>query len=787
MKKVALFLGVMMTAISVWGQAPADVQKMMEQAKAKMKAIQNDPEIAQKMKQAQQDLNKFKRDTGVQNELKRANAQLEVLKRDHPEIGDVTIPDVNNTSVRIHDFDSLINSLDATNNELADMSQEVNQTVPKPNPFRQVDELPKFSQGTFVGLARLLSTQAGAALDAFQRGSLDTIVKDTSVSAADLGANFLALGFSKNAAVYLICHSIIRDPKDIWAANDLGAFFRTQMDYEKALQCFLYANKLNNGKAAVNTNIGWAAAYYGDFGTAKEYFNKALDIDENFTSALEGGATVAYAEGDIAALFQCLAREVKYVGGTGNTGGTGPSMAFASLCGGTAGLNEGDLDHQSSDPSADHTFDNPNPNDGHSSDASPGGQVDDIQYSRYKPVFISDAKQIEQGLIDGFKQDNASVEELKKRSASLTQQLRSMKPLVQTAYEEGEDIIYPASYRSYVEMLTSIDISFEKRASWWITKLNKKSDPFKRQVLQRDPDMTKQYVQALAACRGNEGCIQQVMCTWLPRMHKSKNADLAYIAKIWTEYYGHLTNAIQWYIDASAPFIYEVKDDEWNQYLNAKREFEVRKTIITAYGLWVGLLGNIGTSVASYIQMPVPDCPASKMFASIQAPDPYSKKLHHIYEFKDPNCFKIEQGMKGVFEDELTCHGEKVSFGMRLKTPPGLLQGKINVGVFAEKITDPLKASDLGFDKKVGGDISVSIGISKIEASSERKAEATYLDGHLIQVTTNSKDQLSVFNVPVAGQSTTEVLTAGNTSEKTVSLGPSSIIPRRQGNDDLSN
>jgi hypothetical protein len=198
------------------------------------------------------------------------------------------------------------------------------------------------------------------------------------------------------------------------------------------------------------------------------------------------------------------------------------------------------------------------------------------------------------------------------------------------------------------------------------------------------------------------------------------------------------------------------------------------------------LLGDIDTPIAGYIQTPVPDCPATKMFASIQAPDPYTKKPHHIYEFKDPNCFKIKQGMKGFFVDELTCHGEKVSFGVKLKSPPGLGQVKINMGGFAEHITDPLKASDLGFDRKVGGGVSVSMEISKIGVSAEGKAEATFLDGHLVQLTTNSKDEVSVFNVPVAGQSTTEVITAANTSEKTVPLRPSSKF-EPPPKDDLTN
>jgi tetratricopeptide (TPR) repeat protein len=786
MKKAILFLGIMMTAASVWGQAPADLQKMMEQAKAKMKSIQKDPKIAQKMKQAQQELDEFKKDTGVQNELKRAKAQLQSLKEDHPEIGDVEIPDLNNMNPQMPDFDSISRSLGAASNKLNEMTQLANQAVPKQNLFHHADKLPGLSESAFVLLARVLLKKADAALDAVQHYSLNTILKDTSINTTDLGANFLALGFSKNAAVDLICHGILKNPKNIWAANDLGAFFRTQMDYEKALQCFFYANSLDAGKAAVNTNIGWASAYYGDFGTAKKYFEKALAIDEDCNSALEGEANIAFAEGDIVALFQCLAKEVKYVGGNGNASGGGPSTAFASLCGGTAALNEGDLDHQTSDPTGDHTFDNPNPNDSHSSDIFPGGQVDDIQYTRYKPVFINDAKQITQGPADGFKQNKASLDELKKRSASLTAQLRSMKPLVQAAYEEGEYMIYPASYRNYVEMLTPIDVSFEKRTAWWITKLSKKSEPYRKQVIQRDVDMMKQYIQALAACGGDERCGHQVMCTWLPRMYKAKNADLAYIIKIWNEYYDHTAKAIQWYIDASAPFIYEVKNDEWNKYLNAKREFEVRKAIIQAYGMWTGLLGDINTPIVGYIQMPVPDCPATKMFAGIQAPDPYARKVHHIYEFKDPNCFKIEQGMKGFFEDELTCHGEKVSFGLKFKSPPGLGQVKVKMGGFAEHITDPLKASDLGFDRKIGGDLSVSMGISKIGASSERKVEATFLDGHLVQVTTNSKDELSVFNVPVAGESTTEIITAENTSEKTVSLGPSSIIPKHS-KDDLTN
>lgn len=551
------------------------------------------------------------------------------------------------------------------------------------------------SKNSLLALAALTIKSAQSKLDVVSLGNLHTMINDTSINKANIGAFFLATGASPDAALFLICHSIIENPGDIWAINDLGVYYRNTMDYERSLQCFLYANTLDTGKnTAINTNIGWASAYYGDFDAANKYFNKALSVNQNFQSANEGEATVAYARGDIKALFQCLAKEIKYIGGGGSGGG--PSGTFASTCGGVYSQNNAENGgNPSSDPGNDHTFDNSSPDD--APDAPPGADVDDIMFPKFRKAFVSKPEDIAQGFKTGTEQGTAAMHHMKSRVAQLIQMQKGLKPLGQKPYTDAEGyLIYPTNFEKYVDLLAPIDELLGNRLAWYRGKLSVKLKALNKDVSHHDADMVKQYLNALAACNDDGACERRVKCDWLPRLYGSKNNDLDVIARMWDDYYKKVFGAIQWYVDATGPLISHVHQQGWNQFLNARRQYRVRVAIIGAYSMWTMALGEILTDMCAVIKLPTPDCPPIEM-RGVSAPNPFSKKPKHIKEFEG-KCYnmKFDCGIGGIEEN---CHTTKFFIGIG----PAKL--------FLEHVDDPIYAQNHEYANKVGGTLSADMMI----------------------------------------------------------------------------
>ncbi|HEY5462370.1 MAG TPA: hypothetical protein VIJ95_03875 [Hanamia sp.] len=707
MKRIMIFLLFLFATFCAKAQAPQNAQKQIEDAQKMLKQMQSDPKIQAAMKRAQQAMNKVKSNTQLQNQMAQRSLRLDSLKKTDPAYANMKTPD--NDNMQIIGFDSIGSMLNVASQQAQNLSQITNQTNPKQDISHHAESLTKLTATSLSASVNNILKKVKEQLDFVTLSNLNAMGKDTSINTAGTGAFLLASGASTNAALYLICQGILKSPKNPWAINDLGVYYRDQMDIEKALQCYFYANVLDTGKnTAINTNIGWAAAYYGDFDVSEKYFDKALAIDSNFTSANEGEAMLAYARGDFGALWKILAKEVKNISYNSSTFDDGLSDDFATTCANAATETEGNLDNQTTDPTNDPTFDNPNPDDGNSQDPPPGADVDDIQYKRYKKVFVSDPKQIMSAIGEGALQNAKSYKELQNRQTALLQEFKSLKPLVQMPYIDDEgNLVYPNRFSKYVDLLTPVEISFEKRKAWYINKLEKKLELLRKDVINHDMDMGKQYSKDWSACGKLNGdaaneCVQEVQCKWIPQMYKSKNSDLDAIANLWNEYYDHTANAIQWYIDASAPFISRVHDAGWNQYLNDKREFKVRAAIIQAYGWWLDALGDIASNVSTIQQNP-PACPAVEV-AGV-APDPFSKKPKHIKEFEG-YCYDIKSNAFGSgLSEEETCHATTISFE---KGP---------IKVFYTHVNEPIYAQNNGYTNKIGTTISASkdIDIVKLE------------------------------------------------------------------------
>lgn len=753
MKRIMILLLFLFATFCAKAQAPQNAQKQIEDAKKMLKQMQSDPKIQAAMKRAQQAMNKAKSNTQLQNQMAQRSLRLDSLKKTDPAYANMKTPD--NDNMQIIGFDSIGSMLNAASEQAQNYSQTTNQTVPKQDISHHAEKLAKLTSISLSSSVNNILKKLKEQFDIVTLSNLNAMVKDTGINIASLGAFMLTTGADQNATLYLICNGILKKPQNPWAVNDLGVYYRDAMDNTKALECFFYSNKLDSGKnTAINTNIGWAAAYYGDFDASKKYFDKALAIDSNFTSANEGEAMLAYARGDFGALWKILAKEVKNISYNSSAFDDGLSDDFATTCANAAAETEGNLDNQTTDPNDDHTFDNPNPDDGLSQDQLPSGDVDDIQYTRYKKVFVSDPRQIFNSIREGALQSQKTYAEMKIYNNALAQELKSLKPLMQAPYKDDKgNLLFPNSFGKYVALLTSVEISFEKRTEWYINKLKKKLESLRKDVINRDMDMQKQYSTALLACGklngdSKDACVQEVECQWIPKMYTSKNNDLNEVANLWNDYYDHTVKSIQWYIDASAPFISRVHEAGWNQYLNAKRELAVRVAIIKAYGWWLDAVGDIATPIVDIIQQKAPACPVF-IPPSENPPDPFSKKPKRLKEFEGP-CFHLAMTIL-IAGFETDCHGDQFNIGL----PPGKTNPlPFSLGASYSQTTDPTKAQNEGYSHQIGVSLGVGKSVGIISAGVQAGGNLQFND-----------------NWQLTGGSISEGLKAGVGNE-TFSIGP---------------
>jgi tetratricopeptide (TPR) repeat protein len=683
-----------------------DMQKQIEEAKKKMAQLQFNPQFQDAMKKAQAAMQKVKTDTGIQKAMAANKYQLDSLKRTNPAFANIEIPDLNKIQIpSMPNFDSIGKELDKTSTQFQSFSKSIDQEIPKLNNFHHSDKLPQLSENELLSLTNDILKKINPTFGPVDLHNLNAMLKDNNINVPGTGAFLLATGGSTNAALFLICNGIIKNPSNPWAINDLGVYFRDRGDFETALKLYFYANKLSQEKnTVINTNMGWAAAYYGDFSTAQKYFDKALAFDNNFTSALEGKALIAYQEGNSAALFQCLAKEIKFMGASNSSG---PSDAFGELCSGIISENNmSNSDNQKSDPNQDHTFDNPN-----RQDPPPGATVDDVSYPGYKKIFINDPKEIESTLGKCSLLGIQSEKELKQRLLEVQQKKKSLKPLVQMPYRDDEgNLIYPNSFSKYVQLFDLIDESFDKRTAWYASKLDKKLNLLRKDVVNRDMDMNLQYNKGLLECgklsgAAKDACVRELNCKLIPKMYKSKNNDLDVVAQLWDDYYSHAAKAIQWYIDASAPFISRVHDEGWNEYLNKKRELAVREAVIKAYGLWAEGLGDIFSPICLFIQAKAPSCAPIEVAG--EAPDPFSKAPKYIKEFEGP-CFDVPINSLGIgFSADINCHSTKIGFEL----------GPFKA--FYTHVDDAIYAQNHGFTNDVDFSASVSKDLEIVKLESE--------------------------------------------------------------------
>jgi tetratricopeptide (TPR) repeat protein len=709
-----LLLQTVLLNVAVKAQSQADIQKEMDKAKAKM----SDPSIQAKMKRAQMMSDSMSKNSKVQASLQKANDIVNQQKAQHPnETKDIQVP--TNVNTKVPSVDAITSEMNNASSTLQNFSQQSDQAMPKRDISKHADKLLKLSQKTLVQMAQLEANKIKPNLTYNEKDTINLLMKDSTVNLSNIGVFVISSGGAKNPGAYLICQGVIRRPNIKWTANDLGVLFRDMGLQEQALQCFLYAGSLDSsGKSVViNTNIAWAAAYYGDFETAHKYFDKALAVDENFSSALEGEAILAFQEGNIAALFQALAKQIKYMGmgGDGDANSTGgPSDEFTSTCTNAASQNGQSNNDNSSNSSADD--DEPD------QDAPPTADVEPVTYPFYKPVFINNSKDLLTASPKAIKLIQSYYAKQKTYEAELQQKLSSLKPLDQRPYRDDEgELVHPNKFSKYVELIAHVRAELQLNTAEDESAYTIKMNNYLKTLPPHDQDLISMYAKEMAKCDNakDEGkCKQEVNCIWIPKMINSKNSDIEAAYHIWNEYYKKIRQDIQDYLDVTKTFIQRVHAEGWNEYLNLQREIDVRMPTLKAYNLWCSAVVSLAsTPLLGAIQQTPPACPMIDI-NGMDAPDPTSyKKPKHIKEYEG-FCYNHPYELGGIGGIISTCHTTTFFVG----------HGPLKA--FYERVDDPIYAENNEYVKKGG----VTVGVSKWLGLSNEEEVEEHKDLHIPEV-----------------------------------------------------
>jgi hypothetical protein len=588
-----------------------------------------------------------------QEKMKQAQAKLDSMKKTHPELQNVQIPDM--AKMMEQTGNQAKAGMAKANAEAKQTQSAVHQSVsaglPVRNALNNADKLKATEYNVIISLATAKYKEASDKLawDPFTKTQLDKMILDTSINLAGTGVLMLLGGMPKYPSEYLICKAVLMPNPTQWAINDLGILLRDDNKNMEALQCFFYAEQMDNESIVIKTNIGWASAYYGDFSTAKKYFNLVLAKNANFSSALEGLALIAYQEGNTAALFQALAKQISGLGGGGGDSdddddtGDGPSPAFTSFCGGVQ------MDQQmqnagkpsEDNPNDNHTYDNNSPQDDSQQDPPPTANSTPPDYPDAKPIFITQLQDLLTVGIQVVRFNNLLIQENKKWPADLTQKLQSLPSLRPTPTYENGGVVIPNSYEKFYSLFHGVHLLFEQRVKWITAQLKAAMDPYLAKIPIRDLNLLQDYDAALGTCHApdetaQKKCLNQVNCSWIPRLRGAKNADVEGAANIWNKYFDKLIDNIHWYTHSSDPFIKRVHQQGWNEYMNMLREWDVRRAVLDLYSSWgdAMIAVNNNGDIAGLGCQPLPDCSVS--MGSMGGADPYKKKIGKIKTFVDP-------------------------------------------------------------------------------------------------------------------------------------------------------
>ncbi len=596
--------------------------------------------------------------------MKMAQQKLDSVKKEHPELANIQLP----KQPKAPDLEKLKRDTDKSKAALSKRqeytTQQREQSLPVSNASIDVTTLAPFGREDIAGVAKQMLPVIIKGLDSADitlREALDRTVNDTNVNVAGTGIMFMGAGVLKYIPEYLICKDVISNPDHAWKLNDLGIILRNERKYKQAVQVFQYACNNADSAYVIKTNLAWATFYYGDFAHAKKYFNEALLINPKFGSALEGLALIAYREGNLYALFTCLQKEVKSFG----SGGAGPSAEFTNICGGVMDEQKMDKikDPWQAPPPENTSFDNADGGEGNE-EVLPEGNESPPDYRDYGGLFASSIEE----LFDQATKYQFYVEQLKreklKAAAKVASKLPAARLATQSKYDADGNRVGTYDFSRFYRLFDLVHEEFESRMTAIYGRFDEEMEPLLKNIALANIDLMKQYQDALNKCT-NEACAHETDCNFAPKFKGMKGADLGAISEVWTRHFKKVMQQTDWYVNASSPWIKRMLRDDWNGYMNAIREADIRDARLNMYLQWVRVQTAIGTSFEPYFKKFEGQVCITQVRVLEHGPDPNDvplKKLKTAPDYCDPKAstYSAEAGFGSFSAD---CKGWKVTLG----------------------------------------------------------------------------------------------------------------------------
>ena len=574
--------------------------------------------------------------------------KLDSVKKANPNAGDVNVPGVNDIDkmAATPNLDSIAKSMSANMATLNTMKtsgkQQLDKGLPQQNASSNFVALPNADSSLIIGIINSIlpnATQQLKMLDPQMQKALDALIQDTTITPQAQGILMLSEKYPKYMAQYMICKGVLLNPNNPWAINDLGVILRNEQRNKEAAQCFKYAYSFNDSFFIIKTNMAWAVAYYGDFMNAKKYFHDIINVLPDYSSAWEGLGMIAYKEGDMATLFNCLAHQIKTIGAGG---GSGPSDNFAGFC--DAVMSQQQMNNignnQNTNPSDDHTFDNDNGEDGQNSDESPTGNSEPPNYPSMGGIFAQDIDHLmplASKITEFVSTINKSIAQ---SQSNVAQKQNGLSRLSPPSYaDEDGNIVTPKSFEKFYSIFHHIHENFEKRASYVYKQFDDDWDKLSKSIVAQQITFGENYIDALNKCKGTEqevkACQHEVNCQFKPRARGQLGNDLSGISTLFTKYIKQMQEQIDWYVSASTPFIKRMPKQDWNTYMNAIREDDVRHSVLSMYEKWLPMQGLITNPML--VQVAQMDIVCTTPIRTIDAggPSPDDLKVRKLKTFPD--------------------------------------------------------------------------------------------------------------------------------------------------------
>lgn len=720
------------------------VQAQLKKAQAAMDSVKKShPEI----QQAINDYNEQKSDIQKQINKAKAEAADKGIKMD------IALPDVDKL-MHTPDFNKINSTIEQGQKNLAQLKSNI--SASNKNSLPQKSATPFSTKPVNINDVRKWAVDmlANAKLKSVMlEPVLKTIYNDTSTNAASVGMLLIAARIMpKYAGQYLVCRYILDHPDNAAAINDLGIFMRFEKDYAKAIPLFLYAQQLNDSSLEIKVNLGWAYAYAGDFSKAKNYFNSVLKINPDYATATEGLSLIAYQEGDRQTLWNNLTKQLFSSNKTFGFSGSFPSNGMAGFCGGI--LNEDALNKMdkanSNSFNKNNSYDNPNPPDRNSlSDEKCVETAPDISYDEYKEDFPSD--------LDEVKAINCS-KAIDKYEKAIQSDIQFVQSLLQTLPKPQQAINSDGEYETVFDygndahyiFFNQMHVEFQKRSTWIYGRSNDKLTSAVQSFAATYNGVFQAFTAALKKCKDEDpDCPKAVECEYFPKLSGTIKSFAMSVGDIVTTGFDEYANEVDWYRNASSPMLQYIAEPNWNKYLNAVREADVRKgklmlmmayqNIIKASEIFVSQAKGFAVDGGCYTPIRIagqnistPRLRNLKTLAPPCKPSPEDKPIYLGPFFYEDNCSHTRIGV------DADIWSKKYEHQIKTESGKAGIKGETSIGATAyfEKVKSKYVEDDyyrggialhakaeIGIDVKEEG----NFGFTKIKTygSAQAKIDAT--------------------------------------------------------------